>query len=141
MTLETIIAQGVARAEPYMFAFMLVLLRISIVLAIAPWPGRMVPNSIKASLAVSTALLLTFALPSTQVAHLTGRTVVPAIIAEVFYGGALAFGMWLAVSAITLTGQICGLQMGFGLRGALDPASGSNMNAVARIAFLALTRR
>jgi len=134
---ELIAGQVIAVVAERLWTFLLLAFRVVIVFAIAPWPGRMVPVRVRGFLAISVAMVITPTLGADALTPATGTAVVIGVISEAVYASAIGFAMWMAVGAITTCGQVGGLQMGFGLRGAMDPASGSSMNAVARIAFLA----
>lgn len=133
---EEILARLVETATPRVASFLLLSLRATIVFLVAPWPGRMVPSSIRGMLGITIAAIATSVMPADALIEGNARVMTLAVMAEVVYAGALAFAVWLALTAIVLCGQIGGLQMGFGLRGEFDPSSGSEINAVARIAVL-----
>lgn len=134
---ELIAGNVIQAASGRLWTFLLIAFRIVIVVAVAPWPGKMVPVRVRGFLALTCAMLITATLPVDHLTPAVPSAIVIATIAEIVYASAMAFALWIAVGAISTCGQIGGLQMGFGLRGAMDPASGSSMNAVARIAVLA----
>lgn len=136
-TPEQAMLELIELAAPRTLTFMLVSVRIGIVFSASPWPGRLVPMQIKSLIAITFALLITSTLPESAIVTASGAALVGIVIGEIAYGAALVTAIWLSVTALATCGQIAGMQMGFGLRGTMDPASGSSMNAVARIAAMA----
>ena len=135
---EDAIYELIAYATARSAVFSIVVLRCSLVIGMSPWPGRSVPGAVRLILGIVCAGLICMALPDSASLGLTsGGAQVGAVIAEVFYSLALIGGLWFSVGALALCGQIAGMQMGFGLRGTMDPNLGGAANAVARIAVMA----
>ena len=137
--MEDITAHLIRVATPYFETYVLLAIRIGIVFAVAPFPGRIIPSRVRLVLSVAVGMVITMAMPSTDLFTGSGGLYLTAVISEIVYGGALAFALWFALSTIVLCGQMAGMQMGFGLRASMDPTSGISANAVARIAMIAWT--
>ena len=134
---ELITGRLIAEATPRLASLSLLTLRVAIVAFVAPWPGRLVPGSIRAFLALTTAMMLTTTLADDQLVAMEPSILALSALGEIAYASALGFSLWVAIGALSTLGQVAGLQLGFGLRGAFDPSTGSEMNAVAQIAALA----
>ena len=137
MGMENIVALLVSKATPYLETYVLLAIRIGIVFAIAPFPGRVIPKRVRLVLSIAVGVVITAATPEHTLFTGSSGLFITAVICEIIYGAALAFALWFAISAIVLCGQMAGMQMGFGLRANFDPTSGIQANAVARIAMMA----
>ena len=137
--LEDITAHMLRLATPYFETYVLLAIRIGIVFVIAPFPGRIIPGSVRLVLSVAVGMVITMAMPSHDLFTGSSGLYLTAVISEVIYGGALAFALWFSLCAVVLCGQMAGMQMGFGLRASFDPTSGIQANAIARIAMMAWT--
>jgi flagellar biosynthetic protein FliR len=123
-------AQIMAWLGQFVWPFM----RVSGLVLTAPLIGsRYIPTRVRLLVALALALILAAALPDLaplpndpwQVMFEAGKNVI--------YGAALGFVMWLAVSAITVSGELMGLSMGLGFARLSAPATGTSMPVISEI--------
>lgn len=100
----------------------------------APLIGsRYVPARIRLLVAVVIALVLDAALPHLPPMPNDPWQVMWMAGANVLYGATLGFIMWVAVSAITVSGEMMGLSMGLGFAKMSAPATGTSMPVVSEL--------
>lgn len=104
-----------------------------------------VPARIKIGLGVFITLVIAPALPPLPEISVASPGGFLILIMQVLIGVALGLVMRLAFSAVEMTGEIIGLQMGLGFASFFDPQSSSNINTLssfigllATLAFLAI---
>lgn len=100
----------------------------------APLIGsRYVPARVRVLVAAVLALVLASALPNLPPLPDDPWRVMAYAGANVFYGATLGFVMWVAVSAITVSGEMMGLSMGLGFARLTAPATGTVMPVVSEL--------
>lgn len=103
-------------------------LRMSGLVLTAPIVGsNSVPARVRILLAASVAIILGFALPNVPPLPDKMGEVMGMCAMNVLYGATLGFVMWLAVSAITVAGEMMGLSMGLSFAQLSAPANGTPM--------------
>lgn len=123
-------AQVMAWLGRFVWPFM----RTSGLVLTAPILGsRYVPA--RARVLVSALLAVVLAASVPQMPVLAGDTwaVMFRAGANVIYGAALGFAMWVAVTAIAVSGEMMGLSMGLGFARLSAPATGTDMPVMAEI--------
>jgi flagellar biosynthesis protein FliR len=114
--------------------FLLILLRVSAMIAVAPIFGhRLFLARAKIGLAFMVTLLMFPLLAEQQLEIPVG--VLPyglLMVREVIMGLVLGFAILLLFVGIQFAGQIAGLQMGFGIVNVYDPQSGSQVSIIAQ---------
>jgi flagellar biosynthesis protein FliR len=118
--------------------FVLVLIRISMILFLAPIFGSaVVPAQIKIALALVLAFVLTpivqidvTVYPETMIGF------VPLLLGEIFLGLVLAMLVRLILEGVQFAGQFIGFQMGFAIVNVIDPQSGAQMSVLAQFAYI-----
>ncbi len=117
--------------------YLLVFARFSIVLFMVPIFGsRMLPNIVKAALAMVLSLLLYSVLPVD--ASMFPDTVIETgllICFEVMIGLMIGTCVRLFFGAVQLAGQVIGFQMGFSMINVVDPQSGANVSIMEQIGY------
>lgn len=118
--------------------FLMVLIRVSVVLFLFPvFSSAMIPNLVKAGLAMVIALALVPAVPVNPARFPV--TVAEALIfgvSELFMGSALALSIRIFLAAVELAGEMIGFQMGFSIINVLDPQSGIQVSIMGQIGNL-----
>lgn len=100
----------------------------------APLIGsRYVPARIRLLISVVIALVLASALPHLPPMPNDPWRVMVMCGANVLYGATLGFVMWVAVSAITVSGEMMGLSMALGFARMSAPATGTSMPVVSEL--------
>jgi len=118
-------------------AFMLALLRISLIVALVPIPGwRRSPHLTKAVLAVALAVTVVPAMGEKATLRLDGGALVAAALSELGLG--LLFGLVtaLVLEAFSLGAQLLGVQAGFSYASTIDPSSEADSGILPVIAQL-----
>lgn len=118
-------------------SLVLILIRISIVLFLLPiFGGRMVPNPVKAGLALMiTIVLFPVIRPDPKLFPEGLLGVVNLILAELVLGLVIGLTIRLFFAAIQLAGQLIGFQMGFAIANVLDPESGAQGSILAQMGY------
>lgn len=95
--------------------------------------SRYVPARIRLAISALLALVLAASVPSLPA--LAGSTwqVMVRAGANVLYGATLGFTMWVAVTAIAVSGEMMGLSMGLGFARLSAPATGTDMPVMTEI--------
>jgi flagellar biosynthetic protein FliR len=119
-------------------SFILILIRISVVLFLLPFFGRVgIPNILKAGMALS---LTVFLMPFVTVDPSTFPTDVFSfgllIISEAMMGIVLALVINLIFAAAQLAGQMIGYQMGFLIPGTVDPQFGMQSSLLSGFVYM-----
>lgn len=100
----------------------------------APLIGsRYVPARIRVVVAAALALVLASALPDLPPMPANPWQVMAQAGSNVLYGAALGFVMWVAVTAITVSGEMMGLSMALGFARLSAPATGTSMPVLSEI--------
>lgn len=109
-------------------------MRTSGLVLTAPLIGsRYVPARVRVLIAAALALVLAAALPNLPpLPNDPWRVMVYAGL-NVAYGATLGFVMWVAVSAITVSGEMIGLSMGLGFARLTAPVTGTAMPVVSEL--------
>lgn len=118
-------------------SLVLILIRISIVLFLLPiFGGRMLPNPVKAGLALMiTIVLFPVIRPDPKLFPEGLLGVVNLILAELVLGLIIGLTIRLFFAAIQLAGQLIGFQMGFAIANVLDPESGAQGSILAQMGY------
>lgn len=118
-------------------SLVLILIRISIVLFLLPiFGGRMLPNPVKAGLALMiTIVLFPVIRPDPKLFPEGLLGVVNLILAELVLGLVIGLTIRLFFAAIQLAGQLIGFQMGFAIANVLDPESGAQGSILAQMGY------
>jgi flagellar biosynthetic protein FliR len=113
------------------------LTRILGLIAAAPmWGNAAIPVSVKVSLGVLMAMVITPAIPALPAADpmsLAGLTV---LLREMLIGVGMGFSMRIVFAAVEMAGEVSSLTMGLGFATFFDPQSSGRSSAVSQ--FLAL---
>lgn len=118
--------------------FALVLLRVSVLLLLAPIFGSaLLPPQVKIALALVTALMLTpvvqidvSAFPDTVFGY------APLVLNEVLVGLIVSLLIRLIFEGVKYAGQFIGFQMGFAIANVIDPQSGAQTSVLAQFAYI-----
>jgi len=114
--------------------FLLILLRVSALLIVAPIFGhRLYLDRAKIGLAFTISLVLFPLLANQELALPEG--IFPyalVMVREMIMGMVLGFAVLLLFIGIQFAGQLAGLQMGFGIVNVIDPSSGSQVSVIAQ---------
>lgn len=106
-----------------LIGFSLILLRVSAILFAAPiFSSENVPPSLKIGMAVAFTFAIAAALPLEKFRMpLSFAGYLPAAISELTIGLTIGYAARLIFAAVQLSGQLMGLQMGFGIANIIDP--------------------
>ncbi len=118
--------------------FVLVLLRVSMILFLAPIFGsEIVPAQIKIALGLTLALMLT-GVVSVDVSALPFEAFafIPIILRELMIGLTLALLIRLILESVQFAGQFIGYQMGFAIVNVVDPQSGGQTSVLSQFAYI-----
>jgi flagellar biosynthetic protein FliR len=130
----TEIAPLVALADRHLETFLLVFVRMSAMLVIAPVLGHMsIPVAHRAGLGLLLAVVLA---PLIGPAATPARDMVALLLAiagEVVIGLAIGFVALMLVAAIEGAGELVGAQMGLSLASVFDPSTGSHPSIIAQM--------
>jgi len=127
-------------------AFMLVLARVSALLAFMPIFGGSMPRQVKTGLAIMVSIVLFPTVDSSQVQEDWGVfTLAAAVASEALIGLVGAFMVSLVFAGAQMAGAVMGFQIGFGIVNVVDPATNQQvsltaqfMNIIAILLFLIL---
>jgi len=107
--------------------FLLVLIRLSGLVAIAPlFSSQIGSPRLKVGMLLILSAFVSSTLPNMPKTLGTMDVAIPALIGEFVVGLFLGMGFRLALSAVTMAGEIAGLQMGIGAASLIDQNSGQN---------------
>lgn len=118
--------------------FALVLLRVSMILFLAPIFGsEIVPAQIKIALGLTLTLILTHTVPvDATVLPLEVLAFVPVVMRELMIGLTLALLIRLILESVQFAGQFIGYQMGFAIVNVVDPQSGTQTSVLSQFAYI-----
>ncbi|HYW76988.1 MAG TPA: flagellar biosynthetic protein FliR [Gammaproteobacteria bacterium] len=123
-------AQILAWLGHFVWPFM----RTSGLVLTAPLIGsRYVPARVRVLVAAALALVLAVALPHLPPLPSNPWHLMVYAGGNVVYGATLGFVMWVAVSAITVSGEMIGLSMGLGFARLTAPATGTAMPVLSEL--------
>lgn len=122
-------------------AFVLVLLRVSVVVVVAPILGS---NTVLAQVKAALALVLTFAIAPTveYTADLMPMTALGFVLlglGELLLGFALAFMVRLVLEAANVAGEYMSVQMGLSMLNTMDPQSGGQVSQLSLFIYLTVS--
>ena len=119
-------------------AFILILVRVSVLVFLAPIFGStVVPVQIKAGLVLTLSLAVFRTVEvDGSVYPLDTVTVVPLILWELFLGMSIALIIRLVLEGVQLAGQYIGYQMGFAIVNVIDPQTGSQSSVLSQFTYL-----
>ena len=107
-----------------LFAFLLVLARVSGALIFVPLPGiKGGPQPARAALALGMTLALYGRWPAVNAEALTGMRMAGCAAAEASVGVAIGVSVAFALEAFTLAAQVLGLQAGYAYASTIDPTT------------------
>ncbi len=139
--------QGVyAIFGPWMLAFALTLARIGALFITTPvFSMPAVPVSVKAGIVgVLTVLVMSTTQPVPELMTMNAVELGGAIIMEGIIGGVMGLSVMLMFGALSFTGQLIGIQMGFAIANVVDPSTnqqngilGQALNLMALCLFIA----
>lgn len=118
--------------------YLMVVLRTAGILFVAPVFGaKRIPVQLKIWLSLLIALAVTPTVAHNMVilpAHLLAYTVL--LIEEVLWGILIGFACLLLFMGVQFSGQIVGLQMGFGIVNVIDPQSSAQVSIIGQFQYL-----
>lgn len=115
----------------WMGRFIWPFMRVTGLVMSAPLLGsRYVPVHARVLMAAMLGLVLAAALPNLPPVPADPWSVMVMATMNIVYGATLGFIMWVAVSAITVSGEMMGLSMGLGFAKLSSPANGTEMPVV-----------
>ena len=122
-------------------AFVLVLLRVSMVVVIAPILGG---NAVLAQIKAALALMLTFAIApmveySADMMPMTWFGFLFLGLGEILLGFALAFMVRLVLEAANVAGEYMSVQMGLSMLNTMDPQSGGAVSHLSLFLYLTVS--
>jgi flagellar biosynthesis protein FliR len=121
-----------------LYAFLLVLTRISGIFVFIPLPGiKAGPDAARALLAVSITIALFPSWPAISSTGLSSGTMVGWVLAEAGLGIAVGVAVSFLTEMFQMGAQIIGLQAGYTFASTIDPASGADSSVLLSIAQLA----
>ena len=139
--------QGVfAVFGPWIISFALALARIGALFITTPvFSMTAVPMSIKAGIVgLLTILVMTTTQPVPELMTLNTVELAGAMLMEAIIGGIMGFAIMLLFGALSFTGQLIGIQMGFAIANVVDPSTnqqngilGQVLNLMALSLFIA----
>lgn len=95
--------------------------------------SRYVPTRIRVVVGATLALVLASALPGLPPLPNNPWQVMAMAGSNLFYGAALGFVMWIAVTAITVSGEMMGLSMALGFARLSSPTNGTSIPVLSEI--------
>ena len=108
-------------------------IRVLAMFSVAPvFSMRVIPMRVKVGLAFLVALCAQGVLVNQPVININGREALGAVAQQVAVGMAIGFSVRLVFASVELAGEMIGLQMGLNFASFFDPASNSQISAVAR---------
>jgi flagellar biosynthetic protein FliR len=121
--------------------FILVLIRVSMILFLAPIFGSpIVPAQVKIALALTTALLVVNLIDVDLSAYpVEAFSYVPIVLKELLIGLTIALMLRLVLEGVQFAGQFLGFQMGFAIVNVIDPQSGGQASVIAQFAYMLAT--
>lgn len=121
-----------------LYAFLLVLARVSGALVFVPLPGvRGAPEAARAALAVGFTLALAARWPAIDAPAITAGTLVAWAAAEAVLGIAIGVSVAIVLEAFTLAAQVLGLQAGYAYASTIDPNTEADSGVLLVFAQLA----
>lgn len=119
-------------------AFFLVLIRVSVILVMVPFfSARVIPNLIKAGLALVITIVL-FPVINNKMVEFPGTLlgITQLILSEIIIGMTLGLLAQIFFEGVRMMGQMVGFQTGFAITNVLDPQSGVQVSIFANTAYL-----
>jgi len=119
-------------------AFFLILIRVSIILFLAPIFGSLlIPPQVKAGL----ALVLSLVLMTVLRVDVSGFPVdlfsfITLLLSEIFLGLSLTLLVRLVLEGSQIAGQYLGFQMGFAIVNVVDPQTGNQASVLSQFAYV-----
>jgi flagellar biosynthesis protein FliR len=105
-----------------LFAFLLVLARVSGALVFVPMPGfRNSPEAVRAALAVAFTFALFGQWPAVDASQITPARLIGWAFAEASIGLAIGISMAIVLESFTMAAQLLGLQAGYAYASTIDP--------------------
>jgi len=126
-----------AQSQERFLVFLLILARVGAIFVFSPLFGsRSVPAQVKAGLSLIVAALLALSLRLSPPQVVTGLGLLLAVGGEVLIGIAVGYVGTLLFEAVQLSGEIVGLQMGFGIVNVIDPLTSAQVSLIGQFKFL-----
>jgi len=105
-----------------LFAFLLVLARVSGALVFVPLPGlKGTPDAVRAALALTSTLALYGQWPAVEAAGITPARLIGWALCEAAVGIAIGVSVAIVLEAFLLAAQVLGLQAGYAYASTVDP--------------------
>ncbi len=129
-----------AQLNAWLVSFMLPLARILGLIMVAPGFGHVdVPGQVKIGLGIFITLAIAPALPPIVSVNLFSFQGLLALAIQILVGVAMALTMQMVFAAVTMAGELIGLQMGIGFATFYDPESAGESSVVSQfLGWLAL---
>ena len=136
---------GAADLNTWLAGFFFPFVRIAALVMTAPiLSDDSMPQMVRAGLALAITLVIAPALPITAISPFSGAGIV-LVLEQVLIGAAIGFAMQVAFAAVTLAGDMIGLQMGLSFATFVDPEHnvstpviGSFLSILLMLYFLAM---
>lgn len=119
-------------------AFVLILVRVSLIMFMAPIFGS---NLLAANVKIALSLTMSFVLFQTikvdgSVFPVEIYSFVPLLLSELFVGMTIALMIRLILEAVQLAGQYIGYQMGFAIVNVVNPQTGTQASVLSQISYI-----
>ncbi len=120
---------------PFLMSFTLVVARIGALFMTTPLlSASLVPLPIKAGIVGSMSVMVMITLgPVPHVADLHAVGLVAAVLKEMLIGGVMGLAVMIVFGALSLAGQMMGIQMGFAIASVVDPATHQQVGVLGQI--------
>jgi len=120
---------------PALISFSLVLARFGALFVTTPLlSAPMIPTPVKIGAVGSLSLLVMVTLgPAPHVGELTSLSLASAMVRELLIGGVMGVGIMVVFGALSLAGQLIGIQMGFAIASVVDPATYQQVGVIGQL--------
>jgi len=120
---------------PWILTFGLIAVRIGTLIVTAPvFSMQTIPVAIKASLvAVLSIMIMSITQPRLELMQLSALEMAGVILTEVVVGGIMGLAIMLLFGALSFTGQLIGIQMGFAIANVVDPSTNQQNGILSQV--------
>lgn len=120
---------------PWFLSFGLVLTRIAALVATTPlFSSPAIPTQVKAGLVgVLTLLVMLSTGPVAQLPHLSALSLGAAVVSEALVGAVMGLAVMVVFGALSFTGQLIGVQMGFAIANVVDPTTYQQVGVLGQV--------
>ena len=110
---------------PWILTFVLALVRVGSLFLIAPlFSMRAVPSVIKLGVVGTLTMMVMSTLqPRLELMQFGALEIASAVLSEALVGGIMGFAVMILFGALSFTGQLIGIQMGFAIANVVDPST------------------